>query len=189
MTTFSDYADDKPADLWWPDRPDAVDGTLAPQIISALRSEGRLSSEKDLEFPEPTGRSFDGMIATTNDSKAEYGNDPHDLDVTPTGTTIVPIVVRCQACSKEFKGSPVEANSNFRRHLRETPRHNKNAGLRCPQPECRTRRPMRSDNLKPHLMNIHRITSASERQRILDECRSSVKRTDHNGDSGRKSLG
>ena len=161
MTTPSNYADVNPADLYRPDRPDAVDGTLAPRIASSGPSEGRLSSETDLEYPEPTGRSSDSMIAATSGAKGQYDNDLHDLDVT----------LWCRACCKAFTGSPQNANSNLRRHLRESPRHNKNVGLRCPQPECRTRRPMRSDNLKSHLLLTHTIASASERQKILDECK------------------
>ena len=75
--------------------------------------------------------------------------------------------VSCRACGKVFKGSPQDARSNYQRHLRESPRHNRNAGLKCPMPECANRNFMRSDNLRRHLKKVHRISSESERQSII----------------------
>lgn len=97
-------------------------------------------------------------------------------------------VVRCLACSKEFKGSLQDANSNLRRHLRTSSRHNKRAGLKCPQPECRNKHPMRSDNLVPHLLNVHNITPLSERQRIKKDCKlSAMSSVDSDGIPRRRS--
>ena len=95
--------------------------------------------------------------------------------------------VRCRACSIDFKGSLQDASSNYQRHLRTSPRHNRNAGLKCPMPECRMKGPKRSDNLSPHLLNFHKITSLSERDRIVEEVRSSAARVDSDGVPRRKS--
>ena len=75
--------------------------------------------------------------------------------------------VRCPECSLIFAGSPQEAESNFRRHLRTSPTHNNKGRLKCPLPECRRSPPKRSDNFEPHLMNFHGILSAPERQIIM----------------------
>lgn len=90
-------------------------------------------------------------------------------------------VASCRACSLSFTGSPQDAKSNLQRHLRTSPRHNTNAGLKCPLPECRMRPRMRSDNLRQHLQRAHKMSSASERQVIIDESRSSARRVDRNG--------
>ena len=75
--------------------------------------------------------------------------------------------VSCRACGKIFRGSSQDARSNYERHLRESLRHNPNAGLECPLPECRNRKRMRFDNLDPHLKKVHRISSKSDRQNII----------------------
>ena len=113
----------------------------------------------------PTTISQTSMSPTTPDSS------------NPTTTP----VVCCRACSIEFSGTPQDANSNYQRHLRTSPRHNKNAGLKCPMPQCRMRPPKRSDNLGPHLLNFHKITSSSKRQNIIETCRSSAVRVDSDG--------
>lgn len=58
--------------------------------------------------------------------------------------------------------------------LRESRRHNKNTGLKCPQPECRMKPPMRSGNLKRHLLDFHKM-SRSEIQAAKDEAISSAR--------------
>ena len=89
--------------------------------------------------------------------------------------------VCCRDCCIEFKGSPQDASSNYQRHLRTSPKHKTNAGLKCPRPECRMKAPKRSDNLGPHLLNFHKIKSSSERQRIIETCRSSAVRVESDG--------
>ena len=74
--------------------------------------------------------------------------------------------VICRACSKGFNGSPQAARANYQRHLRESPRHNRNWGPKCPMPECAARF-MRSDNLQRHLQTVHSISSESERQGFI----------------------
>lgn len=93
----------------------------------------------------------------------------------------------CRECSRDFAGSPQDARSNLQRHLRTSPRHNKNAGLKCPLPECRMRRPMRSDNLGPHLQKFHKMSSSSDRQIVIDESKFSAGRVDSNGIARRRS--
>lgn len=95
-------------------------------------------------------------------------------------------VVRCRSCSLEFKGSLQDALSNLRRHLRSSRRHNRKAGLKCPLPECN--RLMRSDNLKGHLQNKHKMSDESERQRYIEYAkRSSAVAVDGNGSARRTS--
>lgn len=84
-----------------------------------------------------------------------------DFSAQPTSS------VSCRACSRVFKGSPQDARANYQRHLRESPRHNRNFGLKCPMPECAKRKSMRTDNLGPHLQKFHSISSKSERQGII----------------------
>lgn len=97
-------------------------------------------------------------------------------------------VVSCSSCSKVFKGSPQDAQSNLTRHYRESRRHNKNAGRKCPQPECVSRTPMRSDNLRQHLQNLHKL-SLSEANVIIDEIKASARRVDNGGIARRRSHG
>ena len=85
-------------------------------------------------------------------------------------------VVCCRKCSLKFSGSPQDAKSNLGRHLRTSPRHNRNAGLKCPLPQCRARPAIRSENLGPHLLRFHRIFSASERQTMINNARSILHR-------------
>lgn len=92
-----------------------------------------------------------------------------------TPNTPTTFVASCPACSRKFTGSPQDARSNLQRHLRTARRHNKDAGLKCPEPECVTRRPMRSDNLGQHLWKYHR-KSTPERRAIMDESRSLARR-------------
>ena len=94
-----------------------------------------------------------------------------------TPTTSVP---SCLSCSKTFTGSLPDAKSNLQRHLRESRRHNKDAGRKCPLPECRLKPPMRSDNLRQHLQNFHKM-SLSEANIIRDQIKSSARRVDNGG--------
>ena len=66
----------------------------------------------------------------------------------------------CPVCSAKFTGTPRDIASNLRRHLRTSPKHNENPGHKCPQPECRTKPPMRADNLGRHLQHVHKMSSA-----------------------------
>lgn len=87
----------------------------------------------------------------------------------------------CRACSRKFTGSPQDAKSNLRRHFRETRRHNKNAGLKCLQPECHTRPPMRQDNLEPHLLKVHKMSSPEERREAKEKSRLLAPKMDSDG--------
>ena len=95
--------------------------------------------------------------------------------------------IACLACSLTFSGTPQDAMSNLQRHLNETLRHNKNAGLKCPMPGCEKKNRQRSDNLGPHLQNFHGIISKSERQNIIKATKRSEGRLDCNGKSRRRS--
>ena len=95
-------------------------------------------------------------------------------------------VASCKSCSKVFAGSPQDAKSNLQRHLRESRRHNKNAGRKCPQPECVSKSPMRSDNLRQHLQNLHKM-SLSDANVVIDGIKASARRVDNGGISWRRS--
>lgn len=86
-----------------------------------------------------------------------------------------PTTLYCRACSKNFTGSPQDARSNWRRHFRDTPRHNSTFGLKCPMLGCESKNSMRSDNLKGHLQGVHKMTSPSERQSVIEQCKLSAK--------------
>ena len=94
-----------------------------------------------------------------------------DTDLLPTTTY--------RARSFTFLGNPQDTISNYRRHIRTSPRHNRNTGLECPMPERKTKGPMRSDNFRPHLQHFHKITSESERQSMVKA--TMLKRLDSNG--------
>ena len=104
----------------------------------------------------------------------------------PYSGTTTSSVVRCGACSKEFKGNPQDAISNLRRHLRTSRRHDRKAGLKCPMPECAKNTSMRSDNLKGHLQNKHKMSSDVERQKYIDIARESAMAVESGGRSSRR---
>ena len=79
-------------------------------------------------------------------------------------------VETCPICGKRFQGTLSNARSNLNRHLRTSPRHNKDAGLRCPEPRCDAK-PMRSDNLGPHLKRSHGLTSRLEIEQAIKKSR------------------
>ena len=95
-------------------------------------------------------------------------------------------VTSCLSCSKVFAGSSQDAEFNLQRHLRESRRHNKNAGRKCPQPECVLKTPMRSDNLRQHLQNLHKM-SLSEANVVIDEIKASARRVENGGIAQRRS--
>ena len=90
------------------------------------------------------------------------------------------LVARCPACSMTFAGSPQDMRLNLQCHLWVARGHNKTTFLECPQPECLTKPPMRSDNLDPHLQRRHRMPWA-ERQVVIDECIMSARRANVDG--------
>lgn len=142
----------------------------ARTLDSSQISDVRWRSTADSERPEVSTR----PTSLTTLSQASISPTPLTPN-TPTTST-----VSCRECSKDFTGSPQDARSNFRRHQRTSPRHNKNAGLKCPRPECRMKPPMRSDNLGPHLKKRHRMSS-SERSVAIDQSRLSARRVDDDG--------
>ena len=101
---------------------------------------------------------------------------------TPTTSPVI-----CRACSRVFKGSQQDATSNLRRHLRTSLRHNRTGNLKCPLPECRAKASMRSDNLGPHLLKFHKMSSSPERKKIIEDSRLSAMRVDSNGKIRRRS--
>ena len=93
----------------------------------------------------------------------------------------------CLYCNHIFTESPQDARSNLQRHLQESRRHNKNAGRKCPQPECVPKIPMRSDILRRHLQTLHKM-SLSEADVIIDEIKASARRVDDSGIPRRRKL-
>lgn len=128
-------------------------------------------------------------VSTGSSERPEVSTPTTSLTTSPTSqapdTPTTP-AASCLACSMIFTGSPQDAKSNYHRHLRTSRRHNKNAGLKCPLPECRMRAPMRSDNLGPHLQKKHKM-SQSERQALVEETRRSARRANSEGKSRRQS--
>lgn len=133
----------------------------------------------------PPGNSKRPEIGTQLTSPTALSQASSPTSLTPNTPTTS--VVSCRACSRDFTGSPQDARSNLQRHLRTSPRHNTNAGLKCPLPECRVRPSMRSDNLGPHLKKIHKMLSSSERQVIIDESRLLARRVNSDGIARRMS--
>lgn len=76
--------------------------------------------------------------------------------------------------------------TNLRRHRKNSCRHNKEANLKCPMPECANL--MRSDNLKGHLLGKHKMSDKSEIQKYIDMAkRLSGRGVDGNGRARRMS--
>ena len=146
---------------------------------------------------EPSPTSF--MSWTPTNSSHTAGASSHTTSPTntsqvsasptsPSSGTPKTSVVSCRSCSKVFKGSLQDALSNYRRHLRTSRRHNSKGGLKCPMPECAEKKPMRSDNLKGHLQNKHKMSDEPERERYIETAkRSSAMAVDGNGRSRRTS--
>lgn len=145
---------------------------------------------------EPSPNSF--MSWTPTDSSHTAGASSHttsptnasQVSASPTSTypkTPTSSGIGCLACSLMFSGTPQDAMSNLQRHLKNHPRHNKGAGLKCPMPGCEKKKRQRSDNLGPHLRNFHGITSKSERQDIVTATKQLAGRLDSNGRPRRRS--
>lgn len=88
----------------------------------------------------------------------------------PTCSVPTSYVEICPMCEEKFKGTQADARSNLNRHLRTSPKHNEDPGLKCPEPDCRAKR-MRSDNLGQHLKRKHGITSPSELEQAIKKSR------------------
>ena len=139
-----------------------------PPLPSTSDGTGILNSSPNNFMPwTPTNSSHTAgasshMTSPTNTSQASAS------PTSPSSGTPTSSVVSCLSCSLEFKGSPQDAISNLRRHIRTSRRHDKKAGLKCPMPECANNKTMRSDNLKGHLQNKHRMSDEAERQRYIE---------------------
>lgn len=109
------------------------------------------------------------IVEQVKSSTTLPATEPH-ISISPTSpdsSTPTTSGISCIACSRTFRGSPQDARSNYQRYLRESSRHNRNAGLKCPLPICAKRKSMRSDNLGRHLQKVHRMSPKSERQKII----------------------
>ena len=167
---------------------DLARGFLNHPVLDSLPS--LASTDDGTGSLEPSPNSVMSWMSTDNSHTAAASSqttsptNTSQASVSPTspdlGNPTSP-VISCLACSKKFKGSPQDAMSNYRRHLRTTRRHDRKAGLKCPMPECVTNIPMRSDNLKGHLRNKHKMDSEAEIQRNYDIARSSAMTVDSNG--------
>ncbi len=74
-------------------------------------------------------------------------------------------VEKCDLCGQTFSGTPLDAKSNLKRHLR-LPKHTIGAGAKCPEPECHAK-PMRPDNLVPHLKRSHGLATEQELEQAI----------------------
>ena len=154
------------------------------------------STSKEAGTPDSSPTSvmsstFEGSSHTAEASSHTISpSDISQTSISPTSpdfNTPTFSVVSCRACGKTFKGSPQDARSNYQRHLRESPRHNPNAGLKCPLPGCSNRKRMRSDNLGPHLKKAHKMSSKPDRQMIIAQSKFSAKGINSDGVARRRS--
>lgn len=79
-------------------------------------------------------------------------------------------VETCSICGDRYTGTRSNAKSNLTRHLRTSPKHNKDAGFKCPERDCQAT-PMRSDNLGPHLKRRHGLNSPTELEQAIKKSR------------------
>ena len=120
-----------------------------------------------------TGNSHTAELSSCTTSPATLSQ----TSVSPTSSDSSRIItLYCPECPESFTGIPQDARTNLQRHLKYSPRHNSNPGLKCPQPECETKNSMRPDNLGPHLQKFHKISSKPARQSIIDQSKSSANR-------------
>lgn len=106
------------------------------------------------------------MTSPTTASQASTPSTPSAINV-PTSNVGIP----CHLCGEKFTGTPPNAKSNLTRHLRTSPKHNKDAGfLKCPEPGCPAK-PTRPDNLSPHLKRRHGLTSPSDLEQAKKKSR------------------
>lgn len=87
----------------------------------------------------------------------------------PAGNSSKSVVI-CQICGDRFTGTLSDARSNLTRHLRTSPKHNKDVGFKCPERTCAAK-PMRADNLGPHLKRRHGLTSPLELEQAVKKSR------------------
>ena len=174
-------------------QPETADGLSAARITSGDWARPHISSEEYPECLAPTDLPSGRTNPIPSDSKSERYNDQPGLQVTPrdreTSDFSTPAVsdVVCTACSMVFKGNQQDATANLRRHLRSSTKHKRLGNLKCPLPECRTKASIRSDNLGPHLLNFHKMSSLPERQNIIQDSRLSAMRVDSNRKIRRRS--
>lgn len=150
----------------------------APSTIAQGWMELHDSLEDDTSpwFPGPTPDLVDNELASADSLSVTRHISQTDLTQAPLSpTSLAPStsltsVISCKACSLVFAGHPQDARTNLQRHLQTSPRHNRNGGLRCPHPKCRTRPSMRADNLVLHLKKKHKM-SPQEVQLAVQESR------------------
>ena len=163
-------------------------------MFTAVRCKEMLDSPRPVFLPSDGEGSLDSSptsfisgtctesLQTTDSSSPNTSPATMSQDSTPPGSQAPDTPVRCRACDLNFTGSPQDAKSNLQRHLRTSKRHNnKSTGLKCPMTECRDKPRMRGDNLSPHLLNTHKISSPVERREIVQKCRASGERLEKNG--------
>ena len=142
------------------------------------------STSKEAATPDSSPTSVMSWTFEDSSQTAEansYTTSPTDISqasissTSPDSNNPTVSAIGCRACGLNFKGSLQNARTNLRRHYRASSRHkNKNAGLKCPLLECRDRNRMRSDNLGPHLQNVHGMSSKPERQKIIAQSKLSA---------------
>ena len=103
---------------------------------------------------------------TSPTSASQFSTSP----TSPTCNVPTSDVEICPTCGEKFKGKQADARSNLARHLRTSPKHNDDPGFKCPEPDCQAK-PMRSDNLGPHLKRRHGLTSPSELEQAIKKSR------------------
>ena len=127
-----------------------------PRYDNKAKEIGNLETRRDrISRPEIVAQVNSYMTLPTTISQASIA------PTSPGSSTPTDSAVRCDMCSIEFSGSWQDDSAKYRRHLRDV------AGLKYPMPKCQGKRYMQSDNLRRHLRDIHKISSITERENII----------------------
>lgn len=161
---------------------------LDASVLAVMRPNGQPFELSTSLSSRTTGTSTVGSSPTSLTTQASMDLSPRDesnsqmtspttasqASTSPTSpvhdASTSRVVETCKSCGDKFTGTPQDARSNLTRHWRTSPKHNTDAGLKCPEPDCPAG-PMRADNLGPHLRRKHKLTALSELEQAKKKSR------------------
>ena len=116
-------------------------------------------------FQQEVSTEMTSPTTASQSSTPSTSSTPSAINVSTSNVETV-----CHLCGEKFTGTTPNARSNLNRHLQTSPKHNKDAGLKCPEPGCPAK-PTRPDNLRPHLKRRHGLTSPLDLEQAIKKSR------------------